>query len=54
MGSDFDGISVTPEHIKGIQDIGYLYRLLSKRYGRKRADQFFFENAYRFMSENLK
>lgn len=54
MGSDFDGISVTPAHVSGIQEIDYLYRLLVKRYGKRQADQFFFENAYRFMSDNLK
>lgn len=53
MGSDFDGAKM-PEHMRGIQDIGHLYQLLVKRYGKRLADKFCFENAYRFMKENLR
>lgn len=53
IGSDFDGAKM-PEHMRGIQDIGYLYQLVVRRYGKRRAEQFFFENAHRFMKDNLK
>ena len=52
MGSDFDGAKM-PEHIDGIQDVKYLYHLIVKRYGTTRAEQFFYENAYRFFTQNL-
>lgn len=52
MGSDFDGAKM-PNNMKGIEDVGYFYQLLVKRYGEARADKFFFKNAQRFMYENL-
>lgn len=52
MGSDFDGAKM-PNHMKGIGDVGYLYQVLVRRYGKAAADKFFFENAQRFMCENL-
>lgn len=53
MGSDFDGAKM-PEHMKGIQDVGYLYKRLVKRYGQNRSEKFYFENAKRFCLEYLK
>lgn len=52
MGSDFDGAKM-PKHMEGIGDVGYLYNLLVKRYGKEKADKFFFENAYNFIEVNL-
>lgn len=52
MGSDFDGAKM-PRNIKGIEDIPYLYELLVKKYGKERADKFYFENAYNFFEKNL-
>lgn len=52
MGSDFDGAKM-PRDMQGIQDIDYLYQLLIGRYGRKRADKFYFENANNFFERNL-
>jgi len=48
MGSDFDGAKM-PVDMRGIQDVDYLYQLLVKRYGKKLADQFYFENAMNFI-----
>ena len=53
MGSDFDGAKMS-EHMRGIQDIGYLYKGLVKRYGQNRSEKFYFENAKRFCLEHLK
>lgn len=52
MGSDFDGAKM-PTNMKGIQDVGYLYQILVKRYGKTLADKLYFENAHRFMYETL-
>ncbi len=52
MGSDFDGAKM-PQHMRGIEDVGYLYNLLVTRYGKEKADKFFFENAYHFFKVNL-
>lgn len=47
MGSDFDG-AMMPEEISSIEKVDKLYDALAARYGKKIADQFFFENAYNF------
>ena len=52
MGSDFDGAKM-PHHMSSIEDIGYLYDLLVRRYGKEKADKFYFENAYNFFLNQL-
>ena len=52
MGSDFDGAKM-PHHMNGIEDVGYLYDLLVRRYGKEKADKFYFENAYNFFRSKL-
>lgn len=52
MGSDFDGAKMS-NHMEGIQDITYLYKLLIKYYGQEKADKFYFKNALRFFEHNL-
>lgn len=52
MGSDFDGAKMS-NHMEGIQDITYLYKLLIKYYGQEKAEKFYFKNALRFFEQNL-
>lgn len=52
MGSDFDGAKMS-NHMEGIQDTTYLYKLLIERYGQERADKFYFKNALHFFEKNL-
>lgn len=52
MGSDFDGAKM-PNHMQGIQDIGYLRDLLTKKYGSRLSEKFCFKNACRFCSQWL-
>lgn len=52
MGSDFDGAKM-PVNMRGLQDIPYLYNLLIRRYGKKRAEKFLFQNAYEFFNKNI-
>lgn len=52
MGSDFDGAKM-PVNMQGVQDIPYLWSLLERRYGKKKAEKFMFQNAYKFWKKNL-
>lgn len=52
MGSDFDGAKMS-NHMEGIQDVTYLYKLLIKYYGQEKADKFYFKNALRFFEQNV-
>lgn len=52
IGSDFDGAKM-PNHIGGIQDMDYLYKLLITGYGQEKADKFYFKNALHFFERNL-
>lgn len=52
MGSDFDGAKM-PKDLKHIAQLRNLYNLVQQRYGKERAELFFFENAYNFFQRNL-
>lgn len=54
FGSDFDGCDV-PNEIAGIEYIENLYEyFLKKNYNQNVVDKMFFDNAYKFMIDNLK
>ena len=53
LGCDFDGISEVPHGIEDISRLPRLYDAVSKRFGAKSADRLFFENAYKYMLNNL-
>ena len=53
LGCDFDGISEVPDGIEDISRLPRLYDAVSKRFGAKSADRLFFENAYKYMLNNL-
>ena len=52
MGSDFDGAKM-PKDLKNIAQLRNLYDQIVQRYGKERAELFFFENAYNFFIRNL-
>ena len=52
MGSDFDGAKM-PADLKNISCLNRLYDLVVQRYGKEKAEMFFFENAYAFFKRNL-
>lgn len=52
IGSDFDGARM-PKDMKNLRDIGKFYHLLVNRYGKERAELFFYKNAYSFFQSNL-
>lgn len=52
MGSDFDGCELV-EGIRGLEDVGHLYGLISSQFGKEIADRIFYSNAYRFFTKNL-
>ena len=52
IGADFDGCELCAE-IRGTGDMDQLYRAMCKRFGKEIADGIFFENAFRFFTENL-
>lgn len=53
LGCDFDGISEVPDGIEDISRLPRLYDAVAKRFGAKSADRLFFENAYKYMLNNL-
>lgn len=53
VGADLDGCELRAE-IRGVGDMGLLYDAMCKRFGKKIADDIFFNNAYRFFTKNLK
>lgn len=53
MGSDFDGAKM-PNDLRAIEDINYLYKLCTKRYGKEKTEKFFFDNAYKFITSKFK
>ena len=53
FGCDFDGISEVPDGIEDISRLPRLYDAVAKRFGAKCADRLFFENAYKYMLNNL-
>ena len=53
MGADFDGADI-PSDIVGIASMPGLYELFEDEFGKAAADAVFFDNAYRFFTENLK
>ncbi|MEG0691509.1 MAG: membrane dipeptidase [Oscillospiraceae bacterium] len=52
LGSDFDGASM-PSFLKGIDSLYIFYGNVLKWYGEKVADKLFYENAKRFVDENI-
>ena len=53
LGCDFDGISEVPDRIEDISRLPRLYDAVAKHFGAKSADRLFFENAYKYMLNNL-
>lgn len=53
VGADFDGCSLKAE-IRGVGDMDLLYAAMRARFGSRIADGVFFDNAFRFFTENLK
>lgn len=53
LGCDFDGISEVPDGIEDISRLPRLYDAVAKHFGAKSADRLFFENAYKYMLNNL-
>lgn len=52
LGTDFDGCSLLPAGISGVQDLERLWeRLLQRNYGRELLRALFFENLMRVVSE---
>ena len=54
LGCDFDGITSLPVGVKSIYDLTFLYTEIEKVFGSNVAKKIFYENAYNFMSKNLK
>lgn len=55
LGTDFDGCSILPKEIEGVQSIPLLYEFMGKNgFDRHLLDKIFFENAHRFVLENVK
>ena len=52
LGSDFDGCKLA-EGITGVQDLDRLYGVMVSRFGLSLADDIFYNNAFRFFTENL-
>ena len=52
MGADFDGAEI-PRDMKGLESMTTLYEAFIQEFSQKTADDVFFENAYRFFTENL-
>lgn len=53
LGCDFDGISEVPDGIEDISRLPRLYDAVAKRFGANSADRLFFENANKYMLNNL-
>ena len=53
VGADFDGCELRAE-IRGVGDMDRLYGAMCGRFGKRTADDVFFNNAFRFFTENLK
>ncbi|MVB10955.1 Membrane dipeptidase [Caprobacter fermentans] len=53
VGADLDGCRLEAE-VRGIGDMGLLYDAMRASFGEKLADDIFFNNAYRFFTQNLK
>ena len=53
LGCDYDGISEVPDGIEDISHLPRLYDAAVKRFGAKSADRLFFENANKYMLNNL-
>lgn len=55
LGTDFDGCSILPDEIEGVQSIPVLYDFMWKNgFDKVLLDKIFFENAYRFVMEKVK
>ncbi|WP_416200812.1 MAG: Peptidase M19 [Thermocaproicibacter melissae] len=52
VGSDLDGC-VMASGIHAVDEMGILYHLLEKEFGKEIADRIFWENAFRFFTEQL-
>ncbi|MFU0832506.1 MAG: Peptidase M19 [Oscillospiraceae bacterium] len=52
MGSDFDGCKLV-DGLRGLEDVDSLYDAICGEFGEEIADSIFYENAYRFFTENL-
>lgn len=52
VGSDFDGCTVA-DGISGLENVDVLYNLLAGEFGRATADDIFYNNTFRFFTENL-
>lgn len=50
MGSDFDGCEL-PEFLRGIEDVGVIYREVEREFSTSVADDIFYNNAERFFKE---
>ena len=53
MGADFDGADI-PQDITGIESMEAIYEAFCRKFGQKTADAVFFDNAYRFFTQNLR
>lgn len=53
LGCDFDGIDKTPEGISHIGSLPRLYDALSHRFSEDLCDSVFYNNAYKFFTNNL-
>ena len=53
LGCDLDGIDCTPEGINGVEDIHIIYEAFVLSFGKKAANNIFFDNMYDFTSAML-